>query len=60
MDRSTCISLLMAAGMTWAAATWLFHEQLARASERRRRVLVEHFVALSTEEREQRMREGVA
>ena len=50
MDRSTCVSVLMAAGMTWAAASWTFHEHIAWRSESVRQVMVEHFVELARED----------
>ena len=50
MDRTTCINALLAAGVTLAMATWLFHEHMAKVSECRRGLLVEHFVELARED----------
>ena len=57
MDRNDCIKALMVAGVTWAMATWLFHEHMARVCECRRVELVEHFVELAREDAQLRKEE---
>lgn len=50
MDRYECITALMAAGITWWMSVCIFHDQLARAGEARRRLLVEHYCMLARED----------
>jgi hypothetical protein len=57
MDRTACITALMAAGMTWSAATALFHDQIAWRPERDRTALVEHYVVLAQEDQHFRREE---
>ena len=57
-DKIDCIGTLMAAGMTWAAAAWLFYEDIQwHASERLRRELVSHFCELAREDAQLRREE---
>ena len=50
MDRTTCVKLLMAAGITWSMATWYFHDQLAWSNDTGRREWVEHLCQLARED----------
>jgi hypothetical protein len=54
MDRISCINALISAGMTWWAATCLFHDMLAWRAECDRTALVEHYVMLVQEENQSR------
>ena len=58
MDRATCIGLLMAAGMTWCAAAWTFHAEIAwRHGDAERRLMVDHFCELAREDAQLRREE---
>ena len=57
MDRTTCISMLMLAGITWSAATWYFHDDIAWRDEQGRRDQVEHLCSLVREDAQLRSEE---
>ena len=57
-DKIDCIGTLMAVGMTWPAAAWLFYGWIQwDKSEKRRRELVSHFVELAREDAQLRKEE---
>lgn len=58
MDRTTCIRLLMAAGITWSMATWLFHDDIAWRDDDGRRICVEHLCMLAREDAQLRKENG--
>src|SRR5262245_30010243 len=49
MDRNECIKALTVAGMSWAAATRLFDDQIVSRPDSERRFSVEHFALLASE-----------
>ena len=50
MDHHDCMKALMGAGITWAVASKLFYDQLARRADSKRREIVEHLVELARED----------